>query len=77
VNAITETIVTIVGLIVGLAVLGLVLSPKSTAVPLAQTFFSGLGNDIGVAGAPVTGNSVSLSLAYPSTNAYGFGSAMP
>ena len=70
-NSIGESILAIALAIVGLMGLALVLSPKGTAIPLAQTVFSGFGNDLAVAGSPVTGANVPISLAYPSTSGAG------
>lgn len=57
---------TIVGLIVAVAIIALLVSPKATTASVIQASGSALGNDLGVAEAPVTGSNVPLNLSYPS-----------
>lgn len=73
-NTITEAMVTIVGLIIGLAMLSVVLSRKSNTAGVLQAGASGLSNTIGAATASITGEDLPLSFAYPNTLGYGFGS---
>jgi hypothetical protein len=73
-NTITEAAVTIFLAIIGIAALALLLNKNGTGIGFAQTLFSGVGNDIAVAGAPVTGQSFSVSLAYPNDMSSTFGS---
>ena len=74
-NAFGEGIVTIVLAIVGLGIISALVSRKANTAGVVQAFASGIGNDIGVAQSPVTGQSVPLNLSYPSSNGYlsGFG----
>ena len=75
-GAFAEGIITIVLAIVGLAIIATLVSPKANTTGVIQAFASGVGNNIGVAESPVTGNNVALSLGYPSPNSLsaGFGS---
>jgi hypothetical protein len=74
-NKIGEEIVTIALAIIGLAIIAVLVSKKANTTSVIQAAASGLGNNIAVASAPVTGISMSPSLGYPSDNslAYGFG----
>lgn len=62
-----------IALIVGLAVIAVVLSPKATTSQVAQTSFSGLASLINAATSPVTGGAGGFSpmLQTPSLAAYG------
>ena len=73
-NTVTEALVTIVGLIVGLAMLSVILSRNSTTAQLIQAGASGLGNTIGAATASITGEDLPISFAYPNSLGFGFGS---
>ena len=66
-NAATEAGVTIVSLIVGVAALSVLLSPKSTTAQVIQSAASGLGNSLATAISPVTGAVVKPNLSYPSS----------
>lgn len=74
-NAFVEALVTIALAIIGLAIIATLVSPKASTTGVIQAAASGFGNALGVAESPVSGTSLPLSLAYPSTNSYGFGSA--
>lgn len=75
-NSIVEAISTIALAVIGLAVVSVLVSNKAQTSSVIQAGASGLANNIGVAESPVTGNSVSFSLGYPSSNSFssGFGS---
>lgn len=72
-NSFTEAGVTIVGLIVGVAALSVLLSPKSTTASVIQSAASGLGNTLATAVSPVTGASVIPNLSYPGGTGIGAG----
>ena len=57
---------TVVTLIVAVAIVALLVSPKATTSSVIQAAASGLGNNLGVAESPVTGASYSINLSYPS-----------
>lgn len=81
-NHFQEAAVTIVGLIVGIAALSVILSPKSTTAKVIQASASALGNDLAVAMSPVTGASVHIDTSYPANGSYGgnmpsFSSGLP
>lgn len=61
----------IVALIVGVAIVALIVSPKAKTSSVIQAAASGLGNSLAVAEAPVTGASTPITLAYPSDNPWG------
>jgi hypothetical protein len=63
-NQLTETVVTVLTLIVGVAILSVLVSRKSNTVGVIQAAASGFGNALGVATSPVTGASVPLNLGY-------------
>lgn len=67
-NAFWEGLITIVTAIIGLALIAVLVSNRANTASVVQAAASGLGNDIGVAISPVTGQKVSLSLGYPSDN---------
>lgn len=56
---------TIVGLIIAVAIVALLVSPKATTSSVIQASGSALGNDLAVAEAPVTGASTPINLSYP------------
>lgn len=64
-NTATEGLVTIVSLFVAVAVVALLVSKKAQTPQVLQSLFSGIGNNIAVAQAPVTGANVPITLAYP------------
>jgi hypothetical protein len=80
-----EGIITIATLIVGVAMLALILSPKAQTTGVIQASASGFGNDLAVAEAPVTGAQTNINLSYPNSGAFGtqgfgmpqFGAGMP
>lgn len=56
---------TIVALIIGVAIVALLVSPKAQTANVIQASASGLGNDLGVAESPVTGSTYQINLSYP------------
>lgn len=69
---IAEPIVVIFSALVTVALLSVILSNKSNTTGVLQALFSGFGNALGVATAPVTGATVTPNLSYP-TSGMGFG----
>lgn len=67
-NSVTEMIVTLATLIVGVAILALIVSPKANTVGVIQAAASGFGNNLAVAEAPVTGAATNINLTYPNTS---------
>lgn len=65
-NAITESIVTVATLVVGVALLALIVSRRSNTAGVIQAAASGFGNVLNVAVSPVTGGSMTGNLSYPS-----------
>lgn len=65
-SQLTETVVTIATAIVGVALLAILISRKSNTAGVIQAAGSAFGNALGVAVSPVTGNSPSFNLNYPS-----------
>jgi hypothetical protein len=61
-------VVSVVALIVAVAIVALLISPKAKTASVIQASFSGLGNSLGVAESPVTGSQYQITLAYPSDN---------
>lgn len=70
-NGITDTIVTIATLIVGVAILAILVSPKATTAKVIQAAASGFGNSLAVAQSPVTGNKVNIDTSYPDSSGFG------
>ena len=67
-NAITESIVTIILAIVGLAMVAVLVSRGAQTSSVIQAGASGVANDIGVAISPVTGANIGYTTGYPSSN---------
>jgi hypothetical protein len=57
---------TIVALIVTVAIIALLVSPKATTSQVIQASGSALGNNLAVAESPVTGATYQVNLSYPS-----------
>ncbi len=72
-SPLVEGFVTIVLAIVGVALVSVLVSRNAQTPAVAQSIFSGIGNDLGVAESPVTGAAIGYSLGYPSTNSWGHG----
>jgi hypothetical protein len=66
-----EMLMTIAGLIAGIAIVALVISPKAITAQVIQSVASGYGNDIAVAISPVTGVQVQPNLSYPNSGGFG------
>jgi len=73
-NTLTEAAVTILLAIVGVAMISVLVSPKSKTAGVVQSFGSAFGNSLGVAESPVTGSALSINLSYPSDFGSTFGS---
>jgi len=57
---------TVVALIVAVAIVALLVSPKAKTAGVIQAAGSALGNNLGVAESPVTGATYNINLSYPS-----------
>lgn len=68
-----EAVVTIALAVIGLGVVSVIISKNANTVGVIQAGASGLGNDIATAQSPVSGNSITPNLSYP-TQGYSFGS---
>ena len=66
-NGMLEAAVTIAIAIVGVAILSVIVSPKSQTSQVIQSVASGFGNSLAVAMSPVTGAAVNIVTAYPSS----------
>lgn len=64
-NDFFKMVETIVVLIVTVAIVALIVSPKATTSSVIQASGSALGNSLGVAESPVTGATYSINLSYP------------
>ena len=73
-NTVTESIVTIVLGIVGLAVVATLFSSRAQTGNIIRSAASGFGNDLAVAESPVSGINISPNLSYPNSLGMGFGS---
>jgi len=73
-NSITEAVAGIFMAIVGVAILALIISPKSKTSQVIQATASGFGNSLAVAMTPVTGESVTIDTSYPNSDNSLFGS---
>ena len=62
---IVDSLITIGSMIIGIAALSVLLSPKSTTVAAIQATASGFSNALGTAMTPVTGASQMLDTSYP------------
>ncbi len=77
-DKIVEGGVTILTLIIGVAILSILVSPKAHTSQVIQATASGFGNDLAVAEAPVTGAQTNINLSYPSQGGFGMqGFGMP
>lgn len=72
-----EGIVTIFSLIVGIAALSVILSPKATTSKVIQATASGFSNSLATAMSPVTGEHVNINTSYPGSGGYGGGGGLP
>jgi hypothetical protein len=62
---VTATILGIVGLLAAVAIVSVLVSRKAQTPAVIQSAGSALGNDLGVAVSPVTGNHYNIDLSYP------------
>jgi hypothetical protein len=69
-HPIQETLVTIGSLIIGIAALSVILSPKATTTKVIQATASGFSNALAVAQSPVTGYAVNIDTSYPDSNSF-------
>lgn len=65
-DKLTEGVVTIFSLIIGVAILSVLVSPKAQTSQVIQATASGFGNSLAVAMSPVTGAQTTINLSYPS-----------
>lgn len=66
-----EGLVTIILAIVTVGLVAVLVSKNAQTPQVAQAFFSGIGNTLGVAESPVTGANINFSLGYPGANNFG------
>jgi len=59
---------TVAALIVAVAIVALLISPKAKTSSVIQAAASGFGNNLAVAEAPVTGAATPITLSYPSSS---------
>jgi hypothetical protein len=72
-----STIVGIVGLLAAVAIVSVLVSKKAQTPQVIQASGSALGNDLGVAVSPVTGNQYHIDLSYPGESGSGAAFASP
>jgi len=70
-DKITEGVVTVLTLIIGVAILAILVSPKARTSQVIQATASGFGNDLAVAESPVTGAQTNINLSYPDSGMFG------
>ena len=68
-----DTFLSIVALIVGVAALSVIVSPKAHTTQVIQATASGIANNLGVATAPVTGQTYNIDTSYPNTTTDSWG----
>jgi hypothetical protein len=66
-----QTLIGIVGLFALIAIVSVLVSRNANTAGVIQATASGIGNNIGVATAPVTGNKYNINLSYPSSGSFG------
>jgi len=71
VSEVMSTIVGIVGLLAAVAIVSVLVSKKAQTPQVIQSAGSALGNDLGVAVSPVTGNQYQIDLSYPGESGSG------
>ena len=74
---VSSTIIGIVGLLAAVAIVSVLVSKKAQTPQVIQSAGSALGNDLGVAVSPVTGNSYQIDLSYPGESGSGAGFQYP
>ncbi len=70
----TEMVTTIALAIISVAIVAVLVSKNSNTTGVIQASGSAFGNSLAVAEAPVTGSSLNINLAYPTSSGIGFGS---
>lgn len=70
-NQFWETIVTVTGGLVAVAIVALLVSRKSQTPAVLQAAASGYANNLGVAESPVTGAHYSINTSYPGQSVFG------
>lgn len=73
-NSIMEGFTTIILAIISVALVAALVSRNSRTPEVAQSFFSGIGNTLGVSLSPVTNARYNINLSYPGSSGAG---AMP
>lgn len=68
---VSSTIIGIVGLLAAVAIVSVLVSKKAQTPQVIQSAGSALGNDMGVAVSPVTGNQYNIDLSYPGESGSG------
>lgn len=71
-NSFTEMGLTLIAMLGTIALASVLVSRNAQTPQVAQSVFSGVGNDIAVAQGPVTGANITPNLSYPDFSA-GFG----
>jgi hypothetical protein len=66
-----DAIVTIAGLIIGVATISVLVSPRAKTSSVIQSAASGFSNSLATAMSPVTGEAVNINTSYPSDGGYG------
>lgn len=72
-DKLTEGVITIFSLIIGVAILSVLVSPKAKTADVIQATASGFGNSLAVAMTPVTGEHVKIDTSYPNQGQGVFG----
>lgn len=70
-NNVLEGAVTIGMAIIGVAILALLISPRSRTAQVIQATASGFSNSLATAMTPVTGQKVNIDTSYPSVGPFG------
>lgn len=76
-DKLTEGIFSILTLIVGVAILAIIVSPKAKTSDVIQASASGFVNSLATAESPVTGEHVNIVSSYPGQSMFGGGLGMP
>lgn len=76
-SEVAHTIVGIVSLLAAVAIVSVLVSRRAQTPQVIQSAGSALGNDLGVAVSPVTGNRYNIDLSYPGEMGGGMGFAYP
>lgn len=76
-DGVKDGLVTIGSLVIGVAVLAVILSPRAATAAVIQAGASGFSNALGVAMSPVTGASVAINTSYPNSGSPTLGLGTP